>query len=122
MFDSYERTVNISYSLASVVASIHLHFERLYAPSYKILSKLPQSLISLTDPERTTPTSQFTLLHQLFNKPLLSDSMNLLSRAAESLVEVTSRLAARYASTLPGDEKTPRRPGPPSGHPNTPSS
>ncbi|KAG0146869.1 hypothetical protein CROQUDRAFT_30686, partial [Cronartium quercuum f. sp. fusiforme G11] len=43
----YEKTINISYSIASIFVSIHLHFEKLYKPTYQILTKLPNSIKDL---------------------------------------------------------------------------
>ncbi|EGF98720.1 uncharacterized protein MELLADRAFT_73545, partial [Melampsora larici-populina 98AG31] len=59
----YEKTINISYSLASIFTSIHLHFERLYSPTYRIISKLPTSISNLSQQSSSNDHSnQFALL------------------------------------------------------------
>ncbi|KNZ51519.1 hypothetical protein VP01_391g7 [Puccinia sorghi] len=71
----YESVINIAHSMASGMASIHWHIEKIYGPSYSILSKVPAS-------------------------PLLSNSLTLLNRSFESLSKVLGRLAAKYAARL----------------------
>ncbi|KAA1122096.1 hypothetical protein PGTUg99_027154 [Puccinia graminis f. sp. tritici] len=121
----YESVINIAHSIASGLASVHAHFERIYGPSYKILSKLPGSMRQLMDPEESKVPSQFTMIHGLFTQPLLSNSTTLLNRSFESLSEVLGRLATKYASRFDDDKKDNSngrfggRPGPPPSPPST---
>ncbi|KAH9816493.1 hypothetical protein DFH28DRAFT_1125265 [Melampsora americana] len=110
----YEKTINISYSLASIITSIHLHFERLYKPTYQILSKLPTSISNLSQPPSPNDhPSQFALLIRLYNKPILSDSIQLINRSVESVTEVMNRLVVKYQSKLEDQKRDPPNRGNP---------
>ncbi|WAR63180.1 hypothetical protein PtB15_18B262 [Puccinia triticina] len=94
----YESVINVAHSIASSLASIHAHFEKIYGPSYKIISKLPGSMRQLMDPEEAKVPSQFAMIHRLFTQSPLTTSATLLNRSFESLSEVLGRLATKYAS------------------------
>lgn len=96
----YESVINIAHSMASGMASIHWHIEKIYGPSYSILSKVPASVRQLLDAEETKVPSQFAMMHGLLTQPLLSNSLTLLNRSFESLSKVLGRLAAKYAARL----------------------
>lgn len=122
----YESVINIAHSIASGLASVHAHVEKIYGPSYRILSKLPGSMEQLLDPLETKVPSQFAVIHGLFTQPLLANSTTLLSRAFSSLTEVVGRLSAKYAARLdsnkPEDRRDPRLGGGNSGSPPPPPS
>ncbi|KAI9621131.1 hypothetical protein H4Q26_013329 [Puccinia striiformis f. sp. tritici PST-130] len=105
----YESVINIAHTIASGFANIESHFRKIYGPSYKIVQKIPTSIDQLITRSSSSSSnesrnhdneipSQFKLIHNLFNKPLLSNSMILLNRSFESLTEVCTRLKARYSS------------------------
>lgn len=111
----YENVINIAHSIATGLASIHGHIEKIYGPGYKIMSRIPKSLSELRDPDCDKIPSQFTLIHDFFNRPLLSYSTNLLTRSFESVSEVLSRLATKYASSLNNKDKGVKPSDPPFG-------
>lgn len=116
----YESVINIAHSIATGFATIHAHFEKIYGPSYRIISKLPSSFAQLRDSDETKIPSQFTLIHGLVNRPLLSDSITLMNRSFESLSEVLSRLVNKYASSLDKDDPSSNRFGGKSNRPSSP--
>ncbi|KAI8455320.1 hypothetical protein BY996DRAFT_7040107 [Phakopsora pachyrhizi] len=119
----YERLINLSYSFASGLASVHCHFEKIYGPAYKILNKLPTSISQLLDPDQRETPSQFLLINKLFKRSIMIDSIDLMNRSVDSVFEVMSRLSKRYLSSLSkdssGSDGRKRPPGSPSSPPPT---
>lgn len=111
----YESVINIAHWMASGMASMHWHVEKIYGPSYRILTKVPGSVREMMGAEegRKVP-SQFAMMHGLMTQPLLSNSLTLLTRSFESLSKVLGLLAAKFGRDNPRNPPPSPPPLPPS--------